>query len=338
MQAIRVHPAPTSSTAYSPTNPAPTSALHIDRIPIQHPKKTGELLIRINATTVVRDMLTWPETYQLEYSIPGNDFSGTVVEVFSDDSSSAFKPGDEVFGMANANRGSTWAEYSIILENEVALKPKALGWEQAAALPLSAQTAYEALFDHAGVPLPEGGKPSSTEEQNKKILITGAAGGVGLYLVQLAASAGLHVVAATSSNDRNSELLQSLGADEAIEYGDLGSKGGVFNIIIDTVGGDLLARCWDYVEESGSLISVDSASFNFVEEHRKRGLVKAGVKALFFIVEGSSKVLHDLAVLVDRGDLRSFVARSFPLAQVREAYDYANGRFSGRGKIVITML
>ena len=109
MQAIRFHPSPDPTTPYSPTNPAPASALILDtNIPIPQPSKPDEILARVKATTVVRDALTWPETYAHEYAIPGHNLAGTVAAVFSDDN---FKPDDEVFGMAHADRGSAWAEY-----------------------------------------------------------------------------------------------------------------------------------------------------------------------------------------------------------------------------------
>ncbi|KAJ5183508.1 secondary metabolism biosynthetic enzyme [Penicillium capsulatum] len=333
MQAIRLHPAQAPSPPYSPTNPAPVTSLHQDTIPIPRPSKPGELQVRIHGTTIIRDMLTWPETYAKDYAILGHDFAGIVTEVFSE--TSAFKPGDHVFGMSHADRASTWAEYAIVLESEVALKPARLGWEEAAALPLSAQTAYEALFEHAGVDAPRENPPPPAS--GKRVLITGAAGGVGMYLVQLAAHAGLRVVAATSSNTRNEEFLRGLGAQEPVEYPALEDVSSKFDIIIDTVGGDLLARCWQYIAPKGTLVSVDSASFDFVEEHRKRGILVEGVKALFFIIRGSSEALHALAGLADRGSLRSFVAQSFPLTRVQEAYEYASGRFPGRGKIVLTV-
>lgn len=153
MQAIRVHPAPPESSPYSPFNPAPSTALQLDHdVPIPRPSQPGELLVRIKATTIIRDMLTWPETYTHEYAILGNDLAGIVTEVFSPDSK--FKPGDKVFGMADVDRAATWAEYAVVKEHEVALKPTALTFAQAAALPLSAQTAYEALFEHTGPPPP----------------------------------------------------------------------------------------------------------------------------------------------------------------------------------------
>ncbi|KGO44263.1 Polyketide synthase, enoylreductase [Penicillium expansum] len=351
MQAIRVHPAPPSETRYSPTNPAPTTALHNDKIPIPTPTAPNQLLIHIKATTVIRDMLTWPETYYQTYTIPGHDFSGTVASV-SPGSTTTLQPGTAVFGMTSADHGSTWASYALVTTDEVALKPAGLGWEEAAALPLSAQTAYEALFVHAGLPLPlrlSGGSAQSEPQRHqekdhqharqlgKRVLVTGAAGGVGIFLVQLAARAGMHVVAASGSVARNGAFLMELGADEVVEYADLeDGQEGRFDVVVDSVGGEVLERCWGFVKEGGSLISVDSASFDFVEAHAKRGLRRDGVKALFFIVEGSGEVLRALSELAARGELRSFVAAGFGIDRVKEAYDYANGRFDGRGKVVLT--
>lgn len=341
MQAIRVHPAPASSSPYSPTNPAPSSALRLDHnVPVPKPSKRGELLVFVKATTVIRDMLTWPETYSHEFAILGNDLSGIVTEVFSEDC--RFKPGDEVFGMAHTERASAWAEYCIVKDDEIALKPKDFTWGQAAALPLSAQTAYEALFNHAGVPVPVPedsirNKSRAPSVNRHTVLITGAAGGVGVYLVQLASIAGLRTVAATSSNARDEKFLRGLGADEAIDYNTLEFHKGAYDIVIDTVGGDVLARCWNYVKEGGMLISVDSASYNFVEDHKTRGIRKEGVRALFFIVEPNSKALRTLAELADLGILQSFVLETYPLARAQRAYDHANGRYSGRGKILLAV-
>jgi NADPH:quinone reductase-like Zn-dependent oxidoreductase len=344
MQAVRVHPAPASSLAYSPSNPAPSSALHLDQgLPIPKPSKPGEILVRIKATTVIRDMLTWPETYGHEYTIPGNDLSGVVVETFSQEST--FKPGDEVFGMANAERPCTWAEYCIVLEDEIALKPKNLAWDAAAAMPLSAQTAYEALYDHAGIPVPElrdnlkrETYRSSDSEQKQRVLITGAAGAVGIYLVQLASISGLHTVTATSSNARNQEFLKSIGADETIEYSALLSEErGGYDVIIDTVGGDILLACWKNIKEGGKIISLDSASYDFVADHEKRGLSKEGVQALFFIVKGSNRSLKFLARLAELDALRCFVLQKYHISEVQEAYNHAQGRYSGRGKVILTV-
>ncbi|GFG14806.1 probable zinc-binding oxidoreductase, mitochondrial [Aspergillus lentulus] len=343
MQAVRLHPAPNGSKPYSPTNPAPPSALKLDKIPIPKPSRQGEILIRVKATTAIRDALTWPETYATEFTIPGNDFSGIVEDVFVDPDSSStttattqFKHGDEVFGMTHADRGSTWAEYTIVHEHETTRKPETLTWEEAACLPLSGLTAYQALFEHAGLPFP--GAVGAEEMIGKRVLITGSSGGVGIYLVQLAAIAGLHVVAASSSTERNGEFLRGLGAHEVVEYSALGENvEGSFDLIVDTVGGEILRRCWSWVAGYGTLISVDSASFDFVNEHRKCGLNtgKEDVRALFFIVRSDAEALRKMATLVDLGRLKTFVLQKFGLSQAQEAYEQASSKASGYGKVVI---
>ncbi|BCS20278.1 NADP-dependent oxidoreductase [Aspergillus puulaauensis] len=342
MQAIRLHPAQ-AGPSYSPSNPAPSSALHLDTIPIPKPSKAGDLLIKIKTSTIIRDTLTWPESYSHDYAIPGNDLAGTVVEVF--DENSKFKPGDEVFGMLAADRPGAWAEYAIATETEVSLKPGKLTWADAAALPLSGMTAYEALFVHAGVPVPErdaaahNSRGLNTKNEGNKVLITGAGGAVGAYIVQLARLAGLHVTAATSSNERNAEFLRELGADDTIEYAVLQTEDHkeAYDVVIDTVGGQPLVDAWACIKAGGSLITVDSSSFDFVEEHTKRGIQREGIKALFFIIEGGPASLNALAEFANLGLLRVFVLDSYPLAKAREAYDRANGRLTGRGKIILSV-
>ncbi|KKK13231.1 hypothetical protein ARAM_000558 [Aspergillus rambellii] len=343
MQAIRVHPAPAGTEPYSASNPAPVSALHLDP-DVMVPKPSsqpGEVLVRVKASTVVRDTLTWPDTYTQANWIPGNDLAGVVVEVAS--AGSKFSPGDEVFGMVSSVRSAAWAEYVVVKDDEIAPKPKTLTWEQAAAMPLSGQTAYEALVDHAGISLPARDEEiirniskSHPAPHRKRILITGAAGGVGVYLVQLAAFAGLHVTGATSSNSRNSDFLRSLGADETIEYASLKCLRGMYDVVIDTVGGEPLADAWTVVKSGGTVISVDSSSFDFVQKHKEIGLAKEGVKGLFFIVHGRSEALNSLARLAESGLLEVFVLYIFPATQAREAYERASGRVTGRGKVILT--
>ncbi|KAL2810055.1 hypothetical protein BJX63DRAFT_329287 [Aspergillus granulosus] len=342
MQAIRLHPAPSGEEPYTAENPAPPSALHLDTVPIPKLSSPGEILVKIKASTVVRDTLTWPETYSHEYATPGNDLSGVVVEVFSEESK--FKPGDAVFGMTGPDRPRTWAEYAVARENELALKPRALTWEASAAIPLSGQTAFEALFVQGGIPVPKNNQEAVENNQRvnlnpdaAKVLITGAAGGVGVYLVPLARFAGLHVTAATSSNARNEQFLQSLGADECLEYASLKRQRDMYDLIIDCVGGETLVDSWKAVKADGRLISVDSSSYDFVKEHTKQGISREGVKALFFIVEGGSERLEALAQLADLGIMQVFVLKTYPLAKAGEAYEFGNGRFTGRGKVVLSV-
>lgn len=352
MQAIRIRASADEATPYSAENPAPPSALYLDTeldIPrLTHP---GELLVRIRAATVTRDELTWPELYTSKHLIPGHDFAGSVVSVFTDEATEdggakhSFSIGDEIYGMTSAEGNPTWAEYVAISDNEAARKPTSLGWAESAAVPMSALTAWQALFDQAGVVEPELSASGEIESGNNpikkdppiKALITGASGAVGAFLVQLGSISGLHVVAASTSKTQNAEFLKSLGADEVVDYNDLITKHGEYDVIIDTVGGSILESCWALVTAKGSLVTIDSSSFDFVNKHQELRLSseKQEVNALFFIVEPSRPQLEKIAIAMDLNLLQVFVAQSFPLNQAREAYEMGSKRTVRRGKIAL---
>ncbi|MCJ1448418.1 MAG: hypothetical protein MMC23_008933 [Stictis urceolatum] len=178
-------------------------------------------------------------------------------------------------------------------------------------------------------------------QSSDKVLITGATGGVGVFLVQKLA--GFKVVAAVSSKSRTEEILRSLRASEVIEYTDLhAAHGGDFTSIVDTIGGTVLEGCWSLVED-GRIVSIESASWNFVKEHRERGIAagKDRVTALFFIVEPTQDDLSTISALIDQERLRVYSGITFLLASVRYAYDICHGRsnLAGRvrGKVVFTM-
>lgn len=344
MEAIRLHPNPDKSNPYSASNPAPSSALILDsNLPIPQPLNPGELLIKVEATTVIRDALTWPESYHGEYKILGNDFAGMVVAVDESSGKPSYEPGDQVYGMTEAWKAGTWSQYAVVSVEETGLKPERLTWAQAAAVPLSALTAYQALFEKAGIEPPDfnglqKSRNSGDPQKSGTLLVTGAAGGVGIYLVQLAKLAGLHIVAASSSNSRNGELLERLGADQVVEYDDLAKHHRRYQTIIDTVGGNVLKTCWSLVSEKGTIVSIDSASFNFVQEHRELGLAHGSenVKAVFFIVSPSKKDLEQLSIALELGLLEPFVACAMPLVDARSAYERTSSTHIGRGKMILT--
>jgi NADPH:quinone reductase-like Zn-dependent oxidoreductase len=328
MRAVRIQYNTPNGETYTATNPAPPSAIHLIETAIPTPSQPGELLIRMKASTVIRDSLTWPELYASPPAHMGCDFAGIVTEVHP--AEREFKPGDEVYGMANAHRGSTWAEYAIVTTEEATLKPQSLSWAEAAALPLSALTADQALFVHAGLDV-EARRP-------ERVLVTGAAGGVGMFVVAFGAAAGHHVVAATGSNARNEEFVRSMGAAEVSEYNELEAHD-KFNVIIDTVGGKVLEKCWKLVRHDGHLISVDSASWNFVEEH-KAGDLSSGnesVQAKFFIVEPSRDSMKRISAAVETKGIKGLVAKTMPFEQARNAYELSGTREYGRGKIVLLL-
>jgi NADPH:quinone reductase-like Zn-dependent oxidoreductase len=144
---------------------------------------------------------------------------------------------------------------------------------------------------------------------------------------------------ASTSKTHNQEFLRSLGADDVVEYGDLEGKQGEYDTISDTVGGTTLESCWPLVKGHGSLITIDSLSFDFLEKHRKLQLSggKQDVKALFFIVEHSGQQLQKITTAVDRKLLQVFIAQTFPISKAGEAYEMGSKRVARRGKIVLTM-
>ncbi len=162
----------------------------------------GEVLARVAATAVIATELTWDVTYQTAEGlprplpIPGPDFAGVVVEVGA--GVTDFAVGDAVYALLAYGRDGAEAEYVIALPSELAPKPRTLDDVQAAAVPLAALTAWQALFTHAGL------------AAGQTVLIHGAAGGVGTYAVQFARWAGAHVIATASA--RNGDFLRALGA------------------------------------------------------------------------------------------------------------------------------
>ncbi len=168
----------------------------------------GEVLVRVYAAGVIANELYWDETYQTptgsprDLPIPGRDLSG-VVEALGPGVTTPAK-GSQVFAMLGYGRDGAEAEFTLALPNELAPKPGTLDPVQAAAVPLSALTAWQALFDQAH--LAEG----------QTVLIHGGAGGVGVFAVQLARLAGAQVLATASA--RNREFLRELGAMEIIDY------------------------------------------------------------------------------------------------------------------------
>src|SRR5262245_55053393 len=168
----------------------------------------GDALIRVHATGITPAELTWAETYrhcdgsERLPAIPGHEVSG-VVESLAD-AVTDVHIGDEVYALTSFCRDGSSAEYVAVRAADCAQKPKTLGHAQAAAVPLSALTVWQAFFDHAHL------------AAGQRVLIHGAAGGVGTFAVQIAHWHGAYVIGTAS--EKNRDFLLSLGADEVIDY------------------------------------------------------------------------------------------------------------------------
>jgi NADPH:quinone reductase-like Zn-dependent oxidoreductase len=290
--------------------------------PQPHPG-VEEVLVRVYATGVIANELKWDVTYQTKAGspralpIPGRDLSG-VVEAVGHGVTEPAK-GDEVYAMLDYCCDGAEAEFTIALPNELAPKPRTLDHVQAAAVPLTALTAWQALFVHARL------------AAGQTILIHGAAGGVGVFAVQLARWAGAQVIATASQ--RNRDFLCELGANEIIDYTTTRFEEVVQGVdfVFDTVGGDTLHRSWQVVKPGGVLLSVVSPRPSFAEAKGH------GVRPVWFVVQPNREQLVRIGALIDEGKLRPIIDTVLPLSQARQAYEQGEKGHT-RGKIVLRVV
>jgi NADPH:quinone reductase-like Zn-dependent oxidoreductase len=278
-----------------------------------------EVLIRVHATSVnpidwkaragyMKDFI--PHSFPL---ILGWDVSGVIEEVGPD--VSRFKKGDEVYSLPDHTRNGAYAEYIVVRESEVALKSKSLHHIRAAAVPLAALTAWQALFDTAQL------------QPEQRLLIHGAAGGVGHFAVQLAKWKGARVIGTASA--KNHEMLYELGADELIDYTtqrfeDFARS---IDVVLDTIGGETQERSWQVLKKGGILVSlVQSPSGDKAKEHGVRG-IRLGTRA-------NGQELAEIAKIIDAGKLAPVIDRILPLSETRRAHELSQSAHT-HGKIVL---
>jgi NADPH:quinone reductase-like Zn-dependent oxidoreductase len=204
------------------------------------------------------------------------------------------------------------AEYCVARADEVAAKPRSVDHVHTAVVPISALTAWQGLFDHAHL------------SAGERVLVQGAAGGVGLWAVQLAHWCGAHVIGNASAHNR--DFVRGLGADAVIDYRATRFEDAVrdLDVVFDTVGGDTLARSWGVLKPGGRMVTI-AASEEVSNDPRTR--------AAFFIVEANREQLGEIAHLIDEGRLRPVVDAVFPLAEARRAYEHR----ATRGKVVLAV-
>ena len=281
--------------------------------------RAGDVLVRVSATGITPTELRWDETYQHADgsprvpSIPGHEVSGVVERVAADVDD--FGPGDAVYGLADFPRDGAAAEFVAVRAANLARKPQSIGHTEAASLPLSALTAWQALFEHGHV------------LEGQSVLIHAGAGGVGSLAVQLAKWRGLRVFATASARDV--AFVRSLGADTVIDYHAerFEEKVGDVDMVFDTVGGETQQRSLRVVRKGGVLVSVVSPIPPGVAEQH-------GVRGVYFIVEGNRGQLEQIAALVDEGKLKPIIAEVFPLARAREAFEFGADSHAP-GKIIL---
>ncbi|QNF32189.1 NADP-dependent oxidoreductase [Adhaeribacter swui] len=256
---------------------------------------------------------------ELPTIILGWDIAGVVTEV--GENVTNFKKGDEVFGMVNfPGHGQAYAEYVAAPAAHLALKPANITYEEAAAATLAALTAYQAFVHKA------------TVSPGQKVLIHAAAGGVGHFAVQLAKHLGAYVIGTSSAANR--DFVLSLGADEHIDYQTQRFEDEVqeVDLVLDTLGGDNIARSLQVIKSGGTLITIPSGMADTVTEQAQA----KNVNGFFFLVQSSGDDMQQLAALLKQGILKAHVSLTFPFSDLPKASaQIETGKT--KGKLVVTV-
>jgi NADPH:quinone reductase-like Zn-dependent oxidoreductase len=316
----------TNALSFTSSSPFPTSS-------------SSEHLIRVHSTAITNGELTWaPYTNWANEHIPCFDVSGTIV---SEVASSPFKPGDRVYGRIHAGREGSGREYATILPSEAAHVPRGLSMVDAASVPMSAHTAWQALFEQglltgsfANAPyVNDAGEVVDGQAKGKRILILNAAGGVGLFATQFARLAGAYTVGTASA--KNLSFVKELGADEVIDYTKTTVKAWVgegedkkFDLVFDCVGGKSMLDGWNAVKKNGTYISV-------VPGFREpEGGKPEGVRNTWFVMEARGPELEKIGKFIEKGLVKTWVDSVWKIEEYNEAFaKTASGH--ARGKVVL---
>ena len=279
----------------------------------------GELLIKVMAAGVnpvdwkiregrLQNRLKFPLPF-----IPGWDVSGIVAG--SGPGVTRFKEGDEVYAHPHFSPNGAYAQYTVVQESEVAHKPKSIDFVHAAAIPLCALTAWQALFDAAKL------------DDGQTVLIHAAAGGVGTFAVQFAKWQRARVIGTASGG--NVEFIRTLGVDVPLDYmaAPFESEIRDVDVVLDTIGGETQDRSWRVLKPGGILVSiVRPPSDDHAASHHARHA--------FLLVQPNADQLAEIARFVDSKKIRVVLESSPTLLQVRQAHERSQSGHV-RGKIVL---
>jgi len=269
----------------------------------------------------------------------GNELAGEVIAVGSD--VKRFGVGDRVFARVAKDRAGAFAEQACVDEDDAAQMPPNLAFTAAAAVPLAGLTALQALRDELRL------KPG------QKVFISGGAGGVGTFAIQIAKWLGAHVT--TTASNKGEALVRSLGCDEVIDYTaqDISKAGRRFDAGFDLIGGETLEQMFEIMKPGTKIVSVAAlpepqTAIRDLDGRRILSMIfwlisygirsrarRAGVSYRYLFMHPSGSDLALLAELIEQGKLKATVDRTYPFARITEALDYVeSGR--AKGKVVVT--
>lgn len=296
--------------------------LQVERV--QRPSASASLvLVRVHAAAITFNELLWEETWTRDGQdrtpiIPSHEWSGVVEEAAPD---TGFEAGEPVYGMVPFDRDGAAAEYVSVPSGFIASKPANLSHLEAAALPLAGLTAWQALADYAHV------------GPGDRLLVLGAAGGVGAFAVQLALRFGAAVTATAMERDR--EYVTSLGPSDVVVATDRRAHNsrlepGSFDVVVDTVGGALLEQSLRLTRRGGIFVTL--------QQPPPQELAAAlGVDGVFFVVRPTRSALDRVRESVENGHLSVTVAATFPLSEGRAAFESGALPLRAPGKTVLVV-
>lgn len=302
---------------------------NLQLVDIEKPQiKDSEVIVNVKAIGVnpvdvnaraYNEVLTW--IYGEERPvILGWDISGIVAEVGKN--VTKFKIGDEVFGMVNFfGSGKGYAEYVAAPSDHLALKPKDITHQQAAASTLAAITAYQALVDVARI------------KKGDKVLIHAASGGVGHFAIQIAKYFGAYVIGTSSAKNKN--FVLSMGADEHIDYANekLQDRLSDIDIALDTMQGETLLNTIDVVRRGGIIVTLPSPQIaqNAVDKAEKRE-----VNLQFMMVASKNETIEAIAELLQKQSFKPHIHKSFSFEEMGKAHLEIESKHAV-GKVVVSL-
>lgn len=289
------------------------------------PIKPDQLLVKVYASSI--NPVEWKMRKGMLKLLTGSrfpiilgfDVSGEVIEVGSQ--VTQFKPGDLVYARLDQLTGGAYAEYAAVAEKVAALKPTNITHEQAAAVPLAAMTALQALRDEGQL------------KAGQKVLINGASGGVGTFAVQIAKVLGAAVVTGVCGS-KNLELVKSLGADFVIDYTkqDFTKDSAKYDIVFDVVGNRSLSDCKSVLQPHGIYVTTQPFPGNFIQTFFTSLL--PGQKYKVILLKSNSADLNYLKEQIEAEKIHSVIDRTYPLSEIAAAHTYSETE-RAVGKIVI---
>jgi len=288
--------------------------------------KRDQLLVKVHASSV--NPIDWKIRKGMLRLLTGNNFpmvlgfdvSGEVVAV--GEGVTQFKPGDLIYARLDQLPGGAYAEYAAVAAKVAAFKPENLTHEQAAAVPLAALTALQALRDEGGL------------RPGHRVLINGSSGGVGTFAVQIAKAMGAEVTAVCST--KNIELVKTLGADRTIDYTqqDFTQDPVQYDIVFDAVGNRSFTQCKGVLTPKGVYVPTQPLPASFLESFLTHPW--PGQKAKVVILKSSAEDLAYLKNLIEAGKIRAVIDRTYSLPEIAIAHAHSETEHAV-GKIVITV-